>query len=59
MDRIGSNRLKYNEIDRSGMKWTEVAQMDQSGPKCYANVIQKERSNNKCYVSTFRYYILG
>ena len=39
------------------MKWTEVAQMDQSGPKCYADVIQKEHSNNKCYTSIFRYYI--
>ena len=39
------------------MKWTEAAQMDQSGPKYYADVIQKEHSNNKCYTSIFRYYI--
>ena len=39
------------------MKWIEVAQMDQSRPKYYTDVIQKERSNNKCYASIFRYFI--
>ena len=30
-----------------GPKWTDL---DQSGRKCYADVIQKKRSNNKYYI---------
>ena len=45
-------------MDQNGLNvlnWTDVDQMHQTGPKCYPNVTQQERSKNKYYTLTFRY----
>ena len=46
VDQIGLDQTNW--IRPNGLKCTEVEGMNQIGPKCYVNVVQKERSYNKC-----------
>ena len=48
-----NNQIKFIQLLLINL----TIEIDQNGPKCYADVVQQKCNNNRYYASTLKYYI--